>query len=327
MTENVITQDMILALVAEMEAGCPVFGILVIGTTGTGKSTLVNNILGTDSAGVNSGTDSDTSRISLYKMEVEGVPIHVYDTPGLQDSRGDDRDAIYLQQMQDILTSGEIQLVIYCLKLTETKMHQGLIRTFQEYDKIGVIWEQTLIALTFADAVPVPKEERKKADFQMDQYFDKKVQEWQGRVRKTLVENTRLPRDRVETIVVRPTTDDSDANLPNGKEWYSPLRITILKLLPHGAAMRFAKIQAKKVDSKKEEAESVLKIITQKMTTYATAGGASGVGAGAVLGFVGGGPLGALLMGGVTGGLAGAIGAVIGTGAGALTVLLRSYSK
>ena len=82
------------------------------------------------------------------------------------------------------------------------------------------------------------------------------------------MENTRLPRDRVETIVVRPTTDDSDANLPNGKEWYSPLRITILKLLPHGAAIWFARIQAKNVDSKKEEAESVLKIITQKMTTY-----------------------------------------------------------
>lgn len=73
----------------------PCFGILVIGNTGTGKSTLVNNLLGTDSAGVHRGLRSEIFRTSLYEMEVEMVPIHVYDTPGLQDSWGDDRDAIY----------------------------------------------------------------------------------------------------------------------------------------------------------------------------------------------------------------------------------------
>ena len=37
----------------------PCFGILVIGNTGTGKSTLVNNLLGTDSAGVHRGLRSE----------------------------------------------------------------------------------------------------------------------------------------------------------------------------------------------------------------------------------------------------------------------------
>ena len=158
--QTVITREMILRLVAKMEDGCPIVGILVVGETGTGKTTLVNNLLGIDNSPKQGGLDSHASTISSYEMKVEGVPIRVYDTPGLWDSQGKDNDAKYLKQMKDILNSGEIQLVIYCIKLTVTRMHKGLIRTFQEYNKIGVIWEQTLIALTFADALPVPKEER-----------------------------------------------------------------------------------------------------------------------------------------------------------------------
>lgn len=336
-TQTVITRKMILKLVAGMEDECPVFGILVIGETGNGKTTLVNNLLGKDNSSVQGGLESLTSTISSYPMEVEGVHIRVYDTPGLQDSRGKDHDAKHLKQMKDILNSGEIQLVIYCLKLTETRMHQGLIRTFQEYNKIGVIWEQTLIALTFADAVPVPKEERKKADFKLDQYFDTKVKEWQGKIVKTLVENVGIQRDKAEKIVVRPITDDPDANLPNGKEWYHPLRITILKLLPDGATMKFARMHAKKVNGSK--AAEIIKILALKIATYAIVGGAvSGVAGGVVGGIAGGvvggivggvvgGPLGipvgALLGAGGTAALSSVIFGVIGTGVGALPALFH----
>ena len=258
------------------------------------------------------------------------MTIRVYDTPGLQDSWGEDRDAKHLKEMKEILNSGEIQLVIYCLKLTETRMRQGLIRTLQEYDKIGVIWEQTLIVLTFANDVPVPKEERKRDDFKMDQYFDTKVQEWQGKIEKTLVEKVGIRGDRTEKIAVRPINDDPSANLPNGKEWYHPLWIIILKLLPYGAAMKFARIRAKRMGNMMKAVE-VLKVLALKIASYAIVGGASGFAAGAATGAIGGGviggvvggPPGALVVGGIAGGLAGVIGAVIGTGAGALTGFFR----
>ena len=305
--QTVITREVILRLVAEMEDECPVFGILVVGETGTGKTTLVNNLLGIDNSPEQGGLDSHTSTISSYEMKVEEVTFRVYDTPGLRDSQGKDHDAKYLKQMKDILNSGEIQLVIYCMKLTETKMHKGLIRTFQEYNKIGVIWEQTLIALTFADALPVPKEERKKDDFKMDQYFDTKVQEWKDKIEKTLVENVGIRGDRAEKIVVRPITDDPSENLPNDEEWYHPLWITILKLLPYGAAMQFARMRAEKIDGIK--AVEVIKILALKIASYA-----GGIVAG---------PPGAIVAAGVTGGLSAVIGGIIGTGAGALTALFR----
>ena len=221
MAQNVFTSEKILHLVKEMAGKCPVFGIPVIGVTGSGKSTLVNNLLGRNSSSVSAGLDSITCTVSSYEMEVEGVLICVYDTPGLDDSRGD-HDAVYLREMKGILESGEIQLVIYCLKLLETRMHQGLIRTFQEFNKISVNWEQTVIALTFADNLLVSSAEKKNADFKMDQFFYRKVEQWRSRVTETLVDNVGIQRVRAEKVVVRPTSDGPDDNLPNGQEWYIP---------------------------------------------------------------------------------------------------------
>ena len=73
------------------------------------------------------------------------------------------------------MKTGELQLVIYYLQLTETRMRQGLIRTFQEYKKIGVRWERSVVALTFSDTLLVPKSEKKKAGFQMSQFFNTRV--------------------------------------------------------------------------------------------------------------------------------------------------------
>ena len=156
---------------AKLRKDCKVFGILVIGETGTGKSTLVNNLLGKEVTKTGDKLESQTATIFRYMATVEGVDVAVYDTLGLGDSRGD-CDAGYLQEMKGILKTGEIQLVIYSLKLTETRMHQGLICTFQEYKKIGLKWERSVVALTFADALPVPKSEKKKAGFQMSQFFN-----------------------------------------------------------------------------------------------------------------------------------------------------------
>ena len=68
---------------------CGVFGILVIGETGAGKSTLVNNLLGKNVAPVGSDTESMTPSIVEYSGEVNGMPVVLYDTPGLEDSRCD----------------------------------------------------------------------------------------------------------------------------------------------------------------------------------------------------------------------------------------------
>ena len=97
--------------------------------------------------------DPETLIVTPYELSVERGPVVVYDTPGLDDQRGDEEEEEHLEVMESLLARGKIHLVIYCFKMIENKMRKGLIRTFQEYHKIGVPWVQTIMTFTFADMV------------------------------------------------------------------------------------------------------------------------------------------------------------------------------
>lgn len=129
--------DHIRKWLSKLRSDCPQLKILVIGETGVGKSTLVNNLLGNDVADMGNSMTSVTTNVNCYEGVIQGVPVKVYDTPGLADSRSD-RDDEYLAEIKKLIETETIHLVIYCLKLTETRMRQSIIHTFQQYTTIGV---------------------------------------------------------------------------------------------------------------------------------------------------------------------------------------------
>ena len=323
-----------------MRSECPVFGVLVVGETGAGKSTLINNLVGKEVVEVGHKLISETSTVSEHSMEVEGVPIVIYDTPGLSDTRGD-CDKVHLQEMKDILKKREIHLVIYCMKLSETRMRDSLIHTFQEYNKIGVKWERAIFALTFADNLPVPSKEKKKPGFEIASVFNARVAEFNAEIARMLVERVGVRPNIASEIKCYPTTSDPDEQLQNDESWFVPLWLDILEILSPGAAMRFLEMHTNNIEFISEDHEDkaddtqqdtlkvlptdhkptvkiqrqqtkrMIFIIADKMKVDAKMGAAVGAITGGIFGIVAG-PVGVPIGIGVGAGIGAAIGSYVG---------------
>ena len=231
----------------ELIGDCPVLRILVVGETGTGKSTLVNNLLRVNTAEEGHSFYSKTTSVTKYSVNMDGISIEIYDTPGLGDSRCN-RDFLNLQTMKAVLDGDKIHLVVYCMKLSETRMRESIIHTFQEYTKIGVNWERTVIALTFADNLSVPSAKRKEHGFKMECFFNQRVAELGDCIRRALTEQVRISQEQARNIKCYPTTDNPEEPLVNEEMWYTPLWLDIVDILSPAAKMRFLEIHVKNLE-------------------------------------------------------------------------------
>ena len=77
---------------------------------------------------------------------------------------------------------------------------------------------KTVFALTFADAIPIPKSIRRDPNYNPARYFNQCTQEWQDHIRKVFREH--ICGDAISTVKMFPTTGDSGDELPNGAEWF-----------------------------------------------------------------------------------------------------------
>ena len=214
--------------VSETIQGNEAFGILVIGETGTGKSTLINNILGKKVAKVGHTSNSETARLTKYEGVVCDMRVEIYDTPGLNDSRDDQElEEAHLREIKAKLTEGKFAMVIFCFRMIETRMSSRNIDTFRTYhEKLGLDWGKVIIALTFADMVTMLDEDEPPAEV-----YDRKLSEWDGHIRKTLLSEVKVDEEVVQNVRILSVTNKYTKCLPNQAEWFTPLWLSILEIL------------------------------------------------------------------------------------------------
>ena len=58
-------------------------------------------------------------------------------------------------------------------------------------------------------------------------------------LRTKLVADSGVPQAKANATVIRPVTDDQAEKLPDGEDWFIPLWLDILNLLPPAAYVRF----------------------------------------------------------------------------------------
>lgn len=223
--------------IRRLEHECPKFRLLIIGLTGTGKSTLINNLLGEEVAEVGDDAWSKTDKIESFEGEVQGVPIVVYDSPGLEDNRKDQSYEACLAETKKLIPSAHA--VIFCFDLRQTRMMNAVTRALEQYTEIGVDWSKTVFALTFADEIHIPTKVRKAPKSEQVKYFVDSVEKW-----KTLISDV-VGR---EIKAIHPTTGDSEEELMTGEGWFHSFWLTVVKVLPPAAMVRFLEMY-KKPDS------------------------------------------------------------------------------
>ena len=122
--------------------------ILVVGLTGSGKSTLINNLVGENVAMVGHGVDSVTSRLGVYEVDFCGIKIQVYDTTGFGDSKGKSHQDI----LKEIAHVGKFDLMLLCIK-TDGRFaaNEMSMFTLLRNEIAEEMWMRSIVVLTFTD--------------------------------------------------------------------------------------------------------------------------------------------------------------------------------
>ena len=141
--------------------------ILVIGPTGSGKSTLINALMGKTMAEAGHGAKGVRTKVGReYEGEFKGVKIKIYDIIGFCDTEGESDGSI----LKEIAAANKFDLVLVCMKL-EDRVNRDIKKVFVELARSlrKEMWRRTIVVATFAnmyiklDIVPETKSGRERA--------------------------------------------------------------------------------------------------------------------------------------------------------------------
>ena len=213
--------------------------LLVTGKTGVGKSTLVNGILGKHVAKEGARTKECTTEVTQYQAELHGVPVTVFDSPGLQDITGKEDE--YMEDMKKKCQN--LSLVLYCTKMTNNCLKDedkyAILKLTAEFGQR--FWEFAVLVLTFANYEDVERRDDRDEDEGPEPPFDDaaawkelekkrfegRLKKWKDDFHKLLMEQVGVTRDIVERIPVVPAGDHRESKgnrtplrLPDRENWF-----------------------------------------------------------------------------------------------------------
>ena len=208
---------------AILESGTKI-SILIVGKTGTGKSSLVNGLIGRRVAdeGVGLSTSGTTQHVTAYHTRVREVKVTIFDSPGLQDGSG--LEDTYLEEMKR--KCGDFDLMIFAMRITDNKFvpnNPDAIAMGKINATFGAsMWKKTIVVLTCADAVEAMNPSMRLMNpSEKIRFFRRLVYDFTSAIRSVLASELNVPEEIAEELKAIPTGHSSVSRLVDGTLWFS----------------------------------------------------------------------------------------------------------
>lgn len=229
--------------------------ILVTGKTGTGKSALINGLIGDDVAQEGDTLDPTTSEVQEIKQMVHGISLSIFDSPGLQD--GTSREDEYLQDMQR--KCEKVDLVLYTIKMTDQRINvedtdaMGKLTEAFGYD----FWKKAMFVMTFANELRSPEYPEDKRENR--KLFEERLQLWKDSLPLYVEQRSNIPISIGKEMPVVPAGYYKIRDLPGRRFWFSQFWKAALDRMMESSAegagymLQFSKDRLKNYNDTTEE--------------------------------------------------------------------------
>ena len=240
--------------------------VFITGKTGTGKSTLVNGILGEKVAVEGETLDPQTTEVKVCSRRIGTVMVNVWDSPGLQD--GTEFEEKYKKNIKE--NCKDVDLFLYCVNMSQTRFVRGGpdVKAMCELTELlgTKMWENTLFVMTFANDAVAMLEDQGKEGGALLSAFAGKIKMWNDKIHKVLIDEVKLPKDIAEKVVTVPAGHWSKAKLLDaGDYWLTKLWLQAVSVSKSSAQPALIKInehrfkEVLEVDHKKMFEEQLYK--------------------------------------------------------------------
>lgn len=199
------------------------FSFILVGRTGVGKSSTINNLLGEEVAAIGD-CEPTTFLVSPYHLKRNDVDITVWDTPGLCDALDNANDQRYMEMIKEVVH--EVDCLWFVSRLDETRLSAD-----EQYALLLItntlgkkIWENSLIIFTHS------------CNQSVKDNFEEALRERTAVVREYLSKITGEDHKNLASIAV----DNKNPVLPNNQEWLPELFTMVIEQASNKGGIAFA---------------------------------------------------------------------------------------
>ena len=140
--------------------------LIILGETGTGKSSFCNALCLSPKCKVGNDLNSETETVNGIKCDGEYGDIFMIDTPGLNDSNGEEQDKKNINLMKDYIKNhNRIKGIIILLKFTDNRITGSIKKSldiFCDMLPMNYFWSHVVIVFShyFANNIEAKKKKR-----------------------------------------------------------------------------------------------------------------------------------------------------------------------